>query len=102
MCQETLEASDITAVVEAQEKNIDLLKAALLAGRSLYASEVEKQLKVILTQGPFAIAPALMHAFVTGLQLGQKHPHAYYIGRPTELFDEEEETELTFQSVRNS
>jgi hypothetical protein len=121
MCQLTLAASDIDAVVEAQAQNIDSVKAALIGVRPLYASEVLNQLEVISAQGPSAIMPALLHAFLTGLQVGQELPNAYYpgrefyvetgsdefdendlIGSSVEEYDEEEETELTFQSVRNS
>ncbi len=106
MCQVTLDASDITAVTEKHKSNIEHVKETMFGLTPLYASEVIKQLIVIAEQGPGAIAPALTHAFLTGLQLGQKLPSAYYPGRQFYVddgsYDEEEETELTFQLVRNS
>ena len=116
MCKVTLDKYDVADVVAEQIANLAQLKIQMIGIRTgLFADESDKIVATVFEQGPEGILPGVVHAFLTGLQLGQKYPTASYPGKPIEdelegvfdegdesLFDEEEETELTFQSVRNS
>jgi hypothetical protein len=112
MCQVTLDKYDVADVVAEQIENLAQLKTQMLGVHSdIFAEESKKIAYTIWEQGPEGIEPGLTHAFLTGLQLGQKYPTAVYPGKASDvsfddindfMYDEEEETELTFQSVRNS
>jgi hypothetical protein len=111
MCQFNLSKDDVADVVAEQSANLAQLKTQMIGIRDgLFADESDKIELTVLEQGPEGILPGVVHAFLIGLQLGQKYPTAVYPGKVSvyeygdggEEYDEEEETELTFQSVRNS
>ena len=108
MCQFNLHSDDVAKIVKKQNEDLALLSAQILGVHAdIFGDGTDKIVATILEQGVEAIVPGLAHAFLIGLQLGQKYPTAVYPGKyspieVTHIYDEEEETELTFQSVRNS
>ena len=103
MCLNTINKYDIEEVVKEQRSNLELLETQLEGLYPIFRDEALK-IMVVAAVVPGGVRVGLYNAFLIGLQLGQKYPTASYPGKPIEndLFDEEEETELTFQSVRNS
>jgi asparagine synthetase A len=109
MCSYTIDKYDVEDVVQEQYSNLELLKTQLKGLYPIFHDEALRTM-VVAAEFPEGIVAGLYNAFLTGLQLGQRLPTASYPGKPIEdeleddeiLFDEEEETELTFQSVRNS